>query len=381
MQSAVRMQAADRQAEAETVSGLNGILASIGANPSLTLSSPGGFPSATSGLPSIQHGLFAAMIVSVVDGNGDPHLTVDSRIQDSAQAYLMGQLSEGAWIEHLVGPQGRAQFELAMQIYQPLIAELGLSELPELMRWSIWEPVRISAASMVPRSRLGELLVHLQGGVGPDPALQEPLAREYLTQGVALCNQAMKEGADSDRLFAQGEQKFAEAVRLKPDMPEAFGAWGVSLCHRALGSLMGDTGKSDRLFAQGEQKFAEAVRLRPDRYQDLLAWSSVLSLRALLVLALLKKGEEAEHLFELARQKLEKAEGIKPGSAAYELACIAARTGHEQDCRAWLHRAREHGALPEVERLRSDARLGAVRKQQWFTALLQNHEDRGATHP
>ena len=38
-----------------------------------------------------------------------------------------------------------------------------------------------------------------------------------------------KEGAEADELFKQAGEKYAEALKIKPDMHEAFYNWGLAL--------------------------------------------------------------------------------------------------------------------------------------------------------
>ena len=70
---------------------------------------------------------------------------------------------------------------------------------------------------------------------------------------------------DGDRLFEQAGQKYAEAVRIKPDKHEAFFNWGNALSDQA--KLKGNTPDGDRLFEQAGQKYAEAVRIKPDNHE------------------------------------------------------------------------------------------------------------------
>ena len=67
-----------------------------------------------------------------------------------------------------------------------------------------------------------------------------------------------KTGAEADGLFAQAGEKYAAAVRIKPDMHEAFPNWGNALSAQCRRRRMRKR-KWDGLFAQAGEKYAAAV--------------------------------------------------------------------------------------------------------------------------
>ena len=80
--------------------------------------------------------------------------------------------------------------------------------------------------------------------------------------GNALLAQAKtKQGEAADRLFEAAYQKYAEALKLKPDMHEALNNWGNALGAQAK-TKQGEA--ADRLFEAAYQKYAEALKLKPD---------------------------------------------------------------------------------------------------------------------
>ncbi|MDQ7781066.1 MAG: hypothetical protein RDV41_15325, partial [Planctomycetota bacterium] len=87
------------------------------------------------------------------------------------------------------------------------------------------------------------------------------------TWGAALSSQARLEGntAEGDRLFSEAGLKYAEAVRIKPDMHDAFYNWGTALSNQA--RLKGNRPEGDRLFSEAGLKYAEAVRIKPDMHE------------------------------------------------------------------------------------------------------------------
>ena len=108
--------------------------------------------------------------------------------------------------------------------------------------------------------------------------------------------------------------------------------------------------EADRLYALAGEKYQAALAIKPDDHEALNNWGSALSDQAKT-----KQGEEADRLFKLADEKLNEAEAIHPGSAAYNLACIASLTHSEVIARKWLDLARVAGTLPDRDHLVNDS--------------------------
>ena len=80
--------------------------------------------------------------------------------------------------------------------------------------------------------------------------------------GTALSAQAKtKTGAEADGLFAQAGEKYAAALRIKPDKHEALDNWGNALSDQAKTKTGAE---ADGLFAQAGEKYAAALRIKPD---------------------------------------------------------------------------------------------------------------------
>lgn len=71
-----------------------------------------------------------------------------------------------------------------------------------------------------------------------------------------------KTGAEADRLFAAACEKYAAALKIKPDMYEALNNWGAALA--AQGETKSGT-EADRLFAAAFEKYSEALKIKPDK--------------------------------------------------------------------------------------------------------------------
>ena len=184
------------------------------------------------------------------------------------------------------------------------------------------------------------------------------------TWGNALSAQAELKGntPEGDRLFAEAGQKYAEAIRLKPDKHEAFNNWGSALSDQA--KLKGNTPESDRLFAEAGQKYAEAIRLKPDNHEAFDNWGSALSDQAKL------KGNtpESDRLFAEAGQKYAEAIRLKPGygPAFYNMACVAALRVDTTDALEYLRRwAAMDSSAVQLE-LDDDSDFDAIRDTPEF---------------
>ena len=90
---------------------------------------------------------------------------------------------------------------------------------------------------------------------------------------------------------------------------------------------------------------------------------------ALVHLAKLKGGNDAEDLLKQAEEKCLKAESIKTGKGAYNLACVYVLLGNEDKCKEWLKVREKVGTLPTRECAMADEDLKSVRDKDWFKKL------------
>ena len=123
---------------------------------------------------------------------------------------------------------------------------------------------------------------------------------------------------------------------------------------------------ADRLFKQAVEKYAAALKIKPDDPGALNNLGATCLYRARR-----KKGAAAKRLYTMAEKKLLKAEEISKGIAMYNLACLAARRGEIDECREWLSRAHRKGTLPTRKHLESDSDMEPVRHLNWFKTLLK----------
>ncbi len=138
--------------------------------------------------------------------------------------------------------------------------------------------------------------------------LKPDMHEAFYNWGNALLAQAKLKGnaPATDSLLTDAGRKYAEALRLKPDMHEAFHNWGNALSAQA--KLKGNTPEADSLFAEAGRKYAEALRLKPDDQDAFLNWGNTLSAQAKL------KGNTlvADSLFTEAGRKYAEALRLEP---------------------------------------------------------------------
>jgi len=120
------------------------------------------------------------------------------------------------------------------------------------------------------------------------------------------------------------------------------------------------------LLAEATQCYALANRMDPEDPIALNNWGNVLSARAQL-----EDDEEVQtSLLDSALRRLMMAEHLLPGSAAYNLACLHALRGEEDEVRRWLLVGQELRELPPRETFESDSDLQCLRGHRWFEDFL-----------
>jgi cytochrome c-type biogenesis protein CcmH/NrfG len=183
--------------------------------------------------------------------------------------------------------------------------------------------------------------------------------------GVALYEQAQtKTGEEADRLFEEAGRRYADALRLKPDDHEVLNNWGVTLSARAK-TKSGE--EADHLFEEACRKFAEALDLKPDLHQALSHWGDVLSEQAKT-----RPCEDANYLLQQARQKLLDADRIRPGSAAYSLACVEAKMENVGEAVRWLRTFQTGGSPLSRAKLAADMGFERIRNRPEFIAYAES---------
>ncbi len=120
------------------------------------------------------------------------------------------------------------------------------------------------------------------------------------------------------------------------------------------------------LLAEATQCYALANRMDPEDPIALNNWGNVLSARAQL-----ERDEEVQtSLLDSALRRLLMAEHLLPGCAAYNLACLHALRGEDEEVRLWLGVGKELRELPPRETFEADSDFQGLRGQPWFEDFL-----------
>lgn len=192
--------------------------------------------------------------------------------------------------------------------------------------------------------------------------LLQPSADACNNWGNVLCRWANTlTGEAQQQRFAEADQRYAEATRLKPDDADAYYNWGNALSLWAQ-TLTGDA--QQQRFAEADQRFAEAARLKSDDADCYHNWGVALSLwvHTLPSDERAAKLDEAERVLLLAKDK-----GLKN---LYNLACLRAIQQRPDEARTLLEETRAAGLLPNFAHLSTDRDLENLRGLDWFQALL-----------
>lgn len=180
--------------------------------------------------------------------------------------------------------------------------------------------------------------------------------------GNCLVEQAkIKREDEADKLFAQSYEKYKKALEIKPDGYLTWSNWGTALSQQAK-TKRGE--EADKLFNESYEKYEQSLRINPE---DFSIWYNMGG--ALLYQAQKKGGKEKQRLLDEAKEKLQKAESFRPGSSAYNLACLYAVLGDENECERWLKTGELARTLVTREHAMSDLDLQSVRDKEWFKRI------------
>jgi len=151
-------------------------------------------------------------------------------------------------------------------------------------------------------------------------------------------------------------------VKIKPEFNPARYSWARALDAQARTKSGAEV---DRLRQLADEKVAEAVKIKAELPEALDSWGAIrrdqLNLRT---------DEEARKVLMEAKDVLIRAAERGEGKAAYNLACVCALLGEEDECRTWLEKARDAGKLPTREHMEQDKDLDPVRYKEWFVQFL-----------
>lgn len=167
--------------------------------------------------------------------------------------------------------------------------------------------------------------------------------------------------------LAEASDKYAKAVRLNPEHDKTWELWGLTLLTWA---RLLDGPERLLKYSEAVEKFAKAIQFGPDGHDALSKFGNTLFEWA----RLLQQPEQQEKLSQ-AWEALLKAEKLKPGSSAYNLACIAAMSGRLDEAKIWVEKvlASNSDLLHYCGLLRTDKDLDNLRDLAWFRDLVDSN--------
>lgn len=178
--------------------------------------------------------------------------------------------------------------------------------------------------------------------------------------GATLGQWARRGGDEANLRLQQAFEKIKESLKINPDNPSSVGNLGVTLYD--MGRLGGTD--SELRFQESYECSKKASEMQRSNANHLNNAGS-----SLLAIAQFKKDPERELLLKKAKEMLLDAEKLEQGAAAYNLACIHAVQGDEENCKQWLLFAATKGKLHERNYALADRDLESVRDKDWFKAI------------
>ncbi|HOS42927.1 MAG TPA: hypothetical protein PK794_04475, partial [Armatimonadota bacterium] len=199
-------------------------------------------------------------------------------------------------------------------------------------------------------------------------AVKPDLHEALYNWGNALDDRArLTEGAAAGALFADACERYAAAVAVKPDKHAALYNWGSALADRA---GLTEGAAAEALFADACERYAAAIAVKPDMHEALNNWGIALVARFHLHI----HAEICDFLGEAEKICIRSAE-LSENRKVYNLACVKALQGKDEECLHWLETALAHDTLPSVEHLMADRDLESVRDKDWFRQFIAKVEE------
>ena len=181
--------------------------------------------------------------------------------------------------------------------------------------------------------------------------------------GNALAKEAEGLPGDArDKAFKLAGEKYAGAIRLKSDKYESFNNWGLALANEARG-LSGNA-QANAFRAAGD-KYAEATRINPDEDDAFKNWCIALADEAQCL-----NGDARAAKLKEAEDKAKLAKAIT-GEASFNLACVYSLQAQIENALDELEACFADGTLPARHHLESDSDLDPLRDEPRFKALFE----------
>lgn len=145
--------------------------------------------------------------------------------------------------------------------------------------------------------------------------------------GLGWANQMLAAAQDKNltearRLWGLAGDFYRQALEIEPDKHEAANNWGTALDAEAKALAPTDLPAARVLWRAAGERYRQALEIKPDKHETANNWGAALiheyqALRQ-------TDSKSAKALLNQALLHCQKAEAIKPGAGAHNLACIAA---------------------------------------------------------
>lgn len=208
---------------------------------------------------------------------------------------------------------------------------------------------------------LDDSLKKLKLATGLRPAEFDP----WYNLGNVLSAKAAAAGAQKAvQVLDEACDSYKRALTIRAGDFRALHNWGNAL--QTLGQLIGGDVGMERL-KEAVERYQDAIDASPDCVECYGSGGA-----ALILLARMNSGPEADRLLDQAEQWLMRSEELRPGNGCYNLACLKAIRGDAEGCREWLEKARKHRTLPTPAQILADPDLSNVRQEPWFAGLVRS---------
>lgn len=199
--------------------------------------------------------------------------------------------------------------------------------------------------------------------------LNSMLANSRLKKGLKSAEKAKSAAGEKEAndLFDAAFKSYASIIENNSAVQKALYWWGLGLFEQAQ-TKSGE--QAQDLYRTACQKFSTALEVDPTNSHIANDWG----------VALMQQARQADAvsqnaLYAEAHQKFQITEKIRPGIAAYNLACIHSIRSEHEDCKNQLESARDFGTLPAIEELKEDADLANVRDLDWFKSFTEDEQE------
>ena len=163
--------------------------------------------------------------------------------------------------------------------------------------------------------------------------------------------------------YLEAIEEYKATTELKPEYSEAYNNWGVALMELA---KIKSGNEAEELYKEACKKYDKAITYKQDYHEAYYNWGV-----ALMELAEIKSGNEAEKLYKEAFEKYN--ETIKHGGKSYNLACLYAIRNQKAEALKYLERTLSRKEIT-VDFVEQDEDWKNLRNDPDFQDLLSRYK-------